>query len=194
MFPKRGAIALVATTLAVILLISFKTPGTVTLGAASTTGSGTGTGTNPSLGSALSSRPSSNSGSSSSGPPSNSGTAATAPTTSTATATTAPTTATAAATVTGKVFSTPYGPVEVQITVDNGKITDVQALKLPTHGDSGQISSYVKPILASETLQAQSAKIDVVSGATYTSLAYAGSLQSALDQAGIAAATTQVAG
>ena len=96
--------------------------------------------------------------------------------------------------MTGKVFSTPYGPVEVQITVDNGKITDVQALKLPTHGDSGQISSYVKPILASETLQAQSAKIDVVSGATYTSLAYAGSLQSALDQAGIAAATTQVAG
>ena len=185
MFPKRGAIALVATTLAVILLISFKTPGTVTLGAASTTGSGTGTGTNPSLGSAVSSRPSSNSGSSSSGPPSNSGTATAAPT---------PTTATAAATVTGKVFSTPYGPVEVQITVDNGKITDVQALKLPTHGDSGQISSYVKPILASETLQAQSAKIDVVSGATYTSLAYAGSLQSALDQAGIAAATTQVAG
>ena len=96
--------------------------------------------------------------------------------------------------MTGKVVSTPYGQVEVQIIVDNGKITDVQALKLPTNGNSGQISDYVKPILASEALQAQSANIDIVSGATYTSMGYARSLQSALDQAGIAAVTTSVSG
>jgi hypothetical protein len=50
-------------------------------------------------------------------------------------------------------------------------------------GRSGQISSYAAPILASEALQAQSASIDIVTGATYTSQAYANSLQSALDQA-----------
>jgi uncharacterized protein with FMN-binding domain len=86
----------------------------------------------------------------------------------------------------------PYGTVEVQITVSNGKITDIQAVSLPTRGRSGEISNYVAPILASEALKAQSANIDIVSGATYTSEAYAQSLQSALDQAGIA--TTQVTG
>ena len=172
MFPKRGAIALVTTTLAVILLISFRTPETAALGAMSNTGSSNGMETTP--------------------------TAKPAPPTATATgrttATPAPTNGTGPATATGKVISTPYGQVQVQITVDNGKITDVQAVKLPTHGDSGQISDYVKPILASETLQAQSAKIDIVSGATYTSTGYARSLQSALDQAGIAAITTSIAG
>ena len=189
MFPKRGAITLVATTLAVILLISFKTPDAVTLGTVSTTGSSNGTKANPTLGSASISRPSSNAAAIATPAP----TTATRPATgapSPATATPAPTTAT----VTGKVVSTPYGQVEVQIIVDNGKITDVQALKLPTNGNSGQISDYVKPILASEALQAQSANIDIVSGATYTSMGYARSLQSALDQAGIAAVTTSVSG
>ena len=172
MFPKRGAIALVTTTLAVILLISFRTPETAALGAMSTTGSSNGVETTPTA------KPAS----------------PTATATGRATATPAPTNATGPATATGKVISTPYGQVQVQITVDNGKITDVLAVKLPTHGDSGQISDYVKPILASETLQAQSAKIDIVSGATYTSTGYARSLQSALDQAGIAAITTLIAG
>ena len=193
MFPKRGAITLVATTLAVILLISFKTPDAVTLGTVSTTGSSNGTKANPTLGSASISRPSSNAAAIATPAP----TTATRPATgasSPATATPAPTAATGPATVTGKVVSTPYGQVEVQIIVDNGKITDVQALKLPTNGNSGQISDYVKPILASEALQAQSANIDIVSGATYTSMGYARSLQSALDQAGIAAVTTSVSG
>ena len=193
MFPKRGAITLVATTLAVILLISFKTPDAVTLGTVSTTGSSNGTKANPTLGSASISRPSSNAAAIATPAP----TTATRPATgapSPTTATPAPTTATGPATVTGKVVSTPYGQVEVRIIVDNGKITDVQALRLPTNGNSGQISDYVKPILASEALQAQSANIDIVSGATYTSMGYAKSLQSALDQAGIAALTTSVSG
>ena len=59
----------------------------------------------------------------------------------------------------------------------------MQAIALPTGRHSGQISNYSGPILASEVLQAQSAKIDIVSGATYTTEAYAESVQSAIDQA-----------
>ena len=66
-----------------------------------------------------------------------------------------------------------------------GKLTDVVALELPTGRRSGQISNYAAPILRQEALQAQSAKIDLVSGATYTSDAYTQSLQAALDQAGV---------
>ena len=79
----------------------------------------------------------------------------------------------------------PYGDVQVQITVKNGKITDVQALAMPTGGHSGRISNYVAPILRSQALSAQSANINGVSGASYTSQAYAESLQGALDAAGI---------
>ena len=94
-------------------------------------------------------------------------------------------------TLTGSIVASRYGNTEVQVTISNGKITAVTALELPTHGRSGQISSYVEPILSSEALTAQSARIDIVSGATYTSEAYAQSLQSALDQAAI---STQAAG
>ena len=80
---------------------------------------------------------------------------------------------------------TPYGGVQVQIAVSNRKIAGVQAVALPTGGHSGRISSIVAPMLRSETLAAQSASINVISGATYTSLGYAKSLQSALDAAGI---------
>ena len=87
--------------------------------------------------------------------------------------------------MTGSIVSSRYGNTEVQVTISNGKITAVNALELPTGGRSGQISSYVEPILSSEALTAQSANIDIVSGATYTSEAYAQSLQSALDQAAV---------
>ena len=66
----------------------------------------------------------------------------------------------------------------------------IEAVELPTGGRSGEISAYAEPILASEALTAQSANIDIVSGATYTSEAYTRSLQSALDQAGIASTST----
>ena len=88
-------------------------------------------------------------------------------------------------TVQGQESDTRYGPVQVSVTVQGGRIADIQALQLPfDHPRSEAISQYVEPILRSEALQAQSAQIDLVSGATYTSDAYSRSLQSALDQAG----------
>jgi uncharacterized protein with FMN-binding domain len=86
-------------------------------------------------------------------------------------------------TFTGAVVQDPFGSVQVQITLAGGKITNVTALKLPSGGRSGDISQTVAPILQGEVLTAQSATIDSVSGATYTSEAYTQSLQSALDQA-----------
>ncbi|MDP9483029.1 MAG: FMN-binding protein, partial [Chloroflexota bacterium] len=74
--------------------------------------------------------------------------------------------------------------VQVQVTIANGQVADVIALQLPAdRSRSAQISQYAEPILRSEALQAQNAQIDLVSGATYTSDAYAQSLQGALDQA-----------
>jgi uncharacterized protein with FMN-binding domain len=91
----------------------------------------------------------------------------------------------AAGTYVGTEVLTRYGPVEVQITVAGGKVTAIAALELPSGGRSGMISSYAEPVLHSEALSAQSAQIDVVSGATYTSDAYERSLQAALDKAGL---------
>ncbi len=85
----------------------------------------------------------------------------------------------------GTLVNMRYGSVQVEITVSGGKVTSVTALALPVGGRSSAISGYAGPILASEAVSAQSASIDLVSGATYTSEAYAQSLQSALDQAGI---------
>ena len=87
-------------------------------------------------------------------------------------------------TYTGQTEDTPYGPVQVEIWVSGGRITDVQALQLPNDTPRSQeISSYAGPQLRQEALQAQSANIDTVCGATYTSDGYRQSLQSALDQA-----------
>jgi uncharacterized protein with FMN-binding domain len=89
-------------------------------------------------------------------------------------------------TVTGSAASTRYGPVQVQITVADGQVTDVQVLEYPDNdGKDRQINARALPILVSETLKAQSSDIDMVSGATYTSDGYVESLQSALDQAGL---------
>lgn len=89
-------------------------------------------------------------------------------------------------TVTGSTVNTRWGPVQVQLTVSGGKITDVAVLQYPNaNGTDQQISSYSLPILMQDTVDAQGANIDMVSGATYTSTGYLQSLQSALDQAGI---------
>jgi uncharacterized protein with FMN-binding domain len=87
-------------------------------------------------------------------------------------------------TVTGPTVSTRWGPVQVQVSVAGGKITNIVALQLPSGGRSSQISSYAEPVLRSEALAAQGSTIDGVSGATYTSVAYARSLQAALDSVG----------
>jgi uncharacterized protein with FMN-binding domain len=89
-------------------------------------------------------------------------------------------------TVTGSVASTRWGPVQVSITVTDGKITAVDVPQYPTgNGKDRQINASALPILTKETISAQSADIDMVSGATVTSQGYVTSLQSALDQAGL---------
>ncbi|MFF5147735.1 FMN-binding protein [Streptomyces sp. NPDC013157] len=89
-----------------------------------------------------------------------------------------------AKTVTGQVAQTQYGPVQVRITVSGGKITKAEAVQAPKGGTSDQKTALSVPKLNQEAVAAQSANIDSVSGATYTSTGYKQSLQSALDQAG----------
>jgi uncharacterized protein with FMN-binding domain len=92
---------------------------------------------------------------------------------------------TAARTITGAVVSTQYGPMQVQATLAGSRITSVTVLQETNMGSlSGQIDAMAIPKLTAEALAAQSAKIDAVSGASYTSQGYIQSLQSALDKAG----------
>lgn len=105
---------------------------------------------------------------------------------STATPSATPTTTTAKTTVTGDAVNTRYGPVQVQVTVSNGKVVSATAVVYPMNDPrDAQINSYAIPALNQEATQAGSASIDMVSGATYTSTGYIQSLQSALDKAGV---------
>lgn len=89
-------------------------------------------------------------------------------------------------TVDGGVASTQWGPVQVQLTVSGGKITQVDVVQYPSGNPKDQeINNYALPILVQETTDQQSADIDMVSGATVTSTGYIQSLQSALDQANL---------
>jgi len=107
-------------------------------------------------------------------------------TTGTGSGTTSGTGTAQTATVTGSSTDTRWGPVQVQIAVANGEITDVTVVEYPTgNGKDRQINARALPVLVQETLDAQSADIDMVSGATVTSEGYIGSLQSALDEAGL---------
>ncbi|MGZ4556717.1 MAG: FMN-binding protein [Mycobacteriaceae bacterium] len=86
--------------------------------------------------------------------------------------------------INGSTVQTRFGPVQVQITVSAGKVTAADAVQYPTRDRRDvAISSQAIPILDSEVLSAQSANIDAVSGASYTSDGYVQSLQSALDLA-----------
>ncbi|MDQ1440327.1 MAG: hypothetical protein QOG97_555 [Acidimicrobiaceae bacterium] len=87
-------------------------------------------------------------------------------------------------TVVGAVFSNRYGDVQVAVLLSGNQITDVKALKLPSdRSRSRDISDQAAPLLHDEVISAQSAQIDTIGGATYTSGSYAQSLQSALDKA-----------
>lgn len=87
---------------------------------------------------------------------------------------------------TGSSVATRFGAVQVAITVAGGQITDVTAVHLTDKdGRSVSISDRAAPILRQEVLAAQSANVQAVSGATYTSDGYLTSLQSAIDQAGL---------
>lgn len=92
------------------------------------------------------------------------------------------TSATGTTTVTGAVAQTQYGAVQVRLTVSNGKITKAEAVQAPKGGTSDQKTALSVPKLNQETVTAQSANIDSVSGATYTSGGYKQSLQSAIDK------------
>ncbi len=92
----------------------------------------------------------------------------------------------AVGTYAGSVVQTRFGSVQVQITVQAGKITDVTALQLTdAERKSVQISNRAAPLLRAEVLQAQSADVQTISGATVTSDAYLNSLQAALDAANL---------
>ena len=166
--PKRGAIATVLTIAALVLLLNFKTP-TIDQSIGLATGD-----TTPAIVGSVSADPTATPEPAvATGPP----TATTQPQ-----ATSAPA-STTSGTVEGATVQTRFGPVQVAVTVKGGQITDVTALQLPsTDRHSLSISQAVEPMLREEALQAQSANIDLISGATYTSTGYARSLQSALDQ------------
>ena len=168
---RRIILAIVSTAAALVFLLTFKThsssvvtpPAAVGTPGGASAGGGSGQG--------------------------GSGTASGARTSSGATpapSSTGGSSTTSAKTVTGDPADTMYGPVQVQITVKNGKLTGVDAIEYPTGTPRDeQINAYAIPQLTQEALAAGSAKIDAVSGASYTSQGYITSLQSALDKAGI---------
>ncbi|KLN32936.1 hypothetical protein FB00_20365, partial [Cellulosimicrobium funkei] len=88
------------------------------------------------------------------------------------------------ATVTGSVVQTRYGPVQVAVTFTGTHLDAVQTVRSPSGGESSQVSARATPLLAQEAVRAQSARIDTVSGATYTSEGYRESLQAAIDARG----------
>ena len=86
-------------------------------------------------------------------------------------------------TAVGEAVRIRWGTVQVAVTVSDGRIVAVETLELPASDRrSASLNARAEPILREEALASSSAEIDVVSGATYTSMAYAQSLQSALDQ------------
>ena len=167
---RRIILAVCATAAGLVLLLSFKT-NTQSAGTSSAAALG---GQDPAAGAGAGASPAT------SGPASNS--TGTSRTSASSTGKSG-----SATTVTGAAWPTIYGPVQVKITVSGGKITAVTAVEYPLNTPRDQqINAYAIPQLNSETMAAGSAKIDTVSGATYTSQGYIGSLQSAVDKAGIA--------
>jgi uncharacterized protein with FMN-binding domain len=178
--PRRGAVALLLTTAALALLLAFKTPSDPTPAATGETGAA-----GVAIPSPIAAGPDA------SPAPSAPAAAAATPGPEVTPAPTAPPTPAPAGggayrdgTVTGPLVGTRWGVVQVQVTIAGGEIADVTALQLPD-GDphSAQLSQRAEPRLRSSALAAQDANVDIVSGATYTSLAYARSLQAALDSA-----------
>ena len=83
----------------------------------------------------------------------------------------------------GDTYNSPYGPMQVEISVADGKITDITWLQLPSDGHSERINESAAPTLVEEGLAAQSADVASVTGATYTSKGFTTSLQCAMTKA-----------
>ncbi|MET8943723.1 FMN-binding protein [Streptomyces sp. NPDC004542] len=169
---RRIVLAGAATVSGMVLLLSLKPHDSPGLSVSASSPAPSSSASASPGGSGSSSSGSSSSGSSSSGSSSSGSSSSGSGTTGTKTAT-------------GDTIQTRWGPVQVRVTVKNGKLTDVTAVTYPTENPRDQeINSYAIPELRREALAAQSADIDTVSGATYTSDGYRQSLQSALDSAG----------
>lgn len=150
---RRITLWLLSTLAALVLLFSYRT---------STSGAGTATATTTSGG----------------------GTTSTGAAGTSSGGSTSSSTSSGGTTYKGSVAQTRWGPVQVTITVTNGKITSVSVPVYPNgNGRDEEINAYALPVLKQETLAAQSARIDTVSGATVTRNGYTQSLQAALDSA-----------
>jgi uncharacterized protein with FMN-binding domain len=166
---RRITLWLFSTVAVLVLLFTYRTSTNSTGTAAAATARATEPATTPSTAAAAGPTPSASSASSAPSAPGSSGSAEGSIGTKTYAGTTA---------------ATRWGDVQVAITVTNGKITDVQVPVYPSDNRRDQeINANALPALVQETLAAQSADIDAVSGATVTSGGYLQSLQSALDAA-----------
>jgi hypothetical protein len=166
---RRAILAITGTIAGLAALLSFKSHSPSVPSAAAATGTGTGTGTGAGDGTTAPAA----SSSSSKGPGQGLGF-------TTGALTNLPAGERA---ITGKVANTAYGPVQVELVVRSKKIVKVSVLQQPTAtAHDIQIGQFAFPRLIRETLTAQSAKIDAVSGASYTSQGYIQSLQSAVDR------------
>lgn len=172
---KRIVLAVLSTVSAVVLLFGYRTSTSSQLATAALPAfSGTAGGTTSSGSSSTSTKSSGKSSGTSSG----SSAAGKASGTATPKAATTK--------VTGAVAATQWGPVQVALTVKAGSITQVDVVQYPNgNPKDAEINDYALPILIQETTKAQSASIDMVSGATVTSTGYLQSLQSALDKANL---------
>jgi uncharacterized protein with FMN-binding domain len=170
---SRAAPAVVATLLGVVALATFKSsPGVPGKSAAALPGKRSGA--------VAAARPRSTTTTPSAPPATRGSTPATNPGTSPPA-----TSANATRTIDGDPFDNQYGTVQVRVTLRGHQITDVTPLQMPVDRQrSAEISQQAAPLLLQEVLQAQSAQINIVGGASYTSQSYAQSLQSALDRAG----------
>lgn len=179
---RKVITALIATAAALAALLSFRShSGNIGVGAAGSALAGA-------AGPQASAPPTTNTGDSGGGGAQSPSPNASATTSPQGTKTTAPAAASKAkdGTYTGNSEDTQYGPVQVRATISGGKLTDISVLQVPDNGRyEDQIVTIALPILRSEALSKQSANIDIVSGATFTSQGYSQSLQSALDQAGL---------
>lgn len=172
---RRVAFAIFGTIAGLVGLLTFKThPSAVAAGGSSIVGTTNTGGTSSGSGTA---------GSASTGS-TTTGSAAAGSTSSSAAGPTGSSSAAAATkTVTGDSVDTRWGPVQVKITVTDGKITNAIAVDYPqNNGRDQEINSYAVPTLEQESIGQTTSKIDMVSGATYTSTGYIESLQSALDK------------
>ncbi|MFJ8627909.1 FMN-binding protein [Kitasatospora sp. NPDC093550] len=172
---RRAVVSSAATAAGVVLLLSLKphqaTGPTPVIGSAPDAGSASGAGSTTGAGSTAGSGSdvSEPSTTPSAGPSANPSAAASPG---------------AARKVGGDTVNTRYGPVQVQVTLAGSRITAVDVVKYPTaERRDREINTSALPVLNQEAISAQSARIDVVSGATYTSEGYIRSLQSALDRA-----------